>query len=79
MLKKADFFSILLGLLRSFVLINVPNKDCAASVIHEGFDPISDMGQSIDSSIFVMPHATFGSTDLVKHIGPTLDHRHLSF
>jgi hypothetical protein len=44
-------------------LINVPNKDGAASVIHEGFDPISDMGRSIDSSIFVMRHATFVATD----------------
>lgn len=67
------------GLLRSFVLINVLNKDCAASVIHEDFDPISDMGRSIDSSIFVMPHATLDATDLLKHIGPTLDHCHLSF
>src|SRR5580765_8146116 len=45
-----------LGLLRSFVLINVPNKDCASLVIHEGLDPIPDMGRSIDSSIFVMRH-----------------------
>ena len=79
MLKKADFFSILLGLLRSFVLINVPNKDCAASVIHEGFDPISDMGRSIDSGIFVMRYAMFDATDILKHVGPTLDRRHLSW
>ena len=76
--EEDGLFSILLGLLRSFVMINVPNKDCAASVIHEGFDPISDMGRSIDSSIFVMPHATFGATDVLKHIGPTLDRRHLA-
>ena len=75
----ADFFSILLGLLRFFVSINVPNKDCASIVIHESFDPIPDMGRSIDSSIFVMRHATFDATDFLKHIGPTLDCRHLSF
>jgi hypothetical protein len=75
----ADFFSILLGLLRSFVMINVPNQDCAASVIHERFDPIPDMGRSIDSSIFVMRHATFDTTDFLKHIGPALNRRHLSF
>jgi len=39
----------------SFVLINVPNKDGAAFVIYKGFNPISDMGRSIDSGIFVMP------------------------
>ena len=74
----ANFFSILLGLLRSFVMINVPNKDCASLVIHEGFDPISDMGWPIDLSIFVMRHTTFDANDVLNHIGPTLDRRHLS-
>jgi hypothetical protein len=59
-------------------LINVPNKDCAAAVIHEGFDPIPDMGRSIDSSMFVMRHATFDATNSLQHIGPTLDRRHLA-
>ena len=75
----ADFVSILVGLLRFFVSINVPNKDRASFVIHESFDPIPDMGRSIDSSIFVMRHATFDATDFLKHIGPTLDPRHLAF
>jgi hypothetical protein len=66
------------GLLRSFVLIDVPNKDCAALVIHEGFDPIPDMSRSIDASIFVMCHAMFDATHVLKHIGPALDRRHLS-
>jgi hypothetical protein len=60
-------------------VIDVSNKDCATSVIHEGFDPISDMGRSIDSSIFVMRHAMFDATHVLKHIGPTLDRRHLSW
>jgi hypothetical protein len=60
-------------------LIHVPNKDCAASIIHEDFDPIPDMGRSIDSSIFVMPNATFYATDFLKHICPTLDRRDLAF
>jgi hypothetical protein len=64
--------------LRSFALINVSNKDCAASVIHKDFDLIPDMGWSIDSSIFVMRHAPFDATDLLKHIGPTLHRRHLT-
>jgi len=59
-------------------LINVPNKDCAAFVIHEDFDPIPDMGRSIDSSIFIMRHAPFDATDFLNHIGPTLDRRHLA-
>jgi hypothetical protein len=63
------------GLLKSFVLINVSNKDCAASVIHEGLDPIPDMSRSIDSSIFVMRHAPLYTTDFLKHIGPTLHRR----
>jgi hypothetical protein len=37
------------------------------------------MGRSIDSSIFVMRHAPFDATDIPKHIGPTLDCRHLSY
>jgi hypothetical protein len=60
-------------------MINVSNNDCAAFVIQEGFDPIPDMGRSIDSSIFVMRHATFDATDFLKHIGTTLDCRHLSY
>jgi hypothetical protein len=59
-------------------MIDVPNKNCAALVIHEGFDPISDMSRSIDSSIFVMRHAMFDAADVLKHIGPALDRRHLS-
>jgi hypothetical protein len=75
----ADFFSILLGLLRLLVSIHVPNKDCAASVIHEDFDPIPDMGRSIDSCIFVMGYSTLNAADFLKHIGPTLDRRDLAF
>ena len=59
-------------------LINVPNKDCAVSAIHEHFDPVLDMGRSIDSSIFVMCHVTFYATDFLKHIGHVFDRRHLS-
>jgi len=58
-------------------MINVPNKNCAAAVIHEGFNPIPHMGRAIDSCIFVMRHATFDSTDLLKYIGPTFNRRHL--
>ena len=65
LLTLADFFSILRGLLRSFVVIDVPNKDCASFVIHEGFDPIPDMSRSIDSSIFVMRHAMFDAIDFL--------------
>jgi hypothetical protein len=61
-----------------FLSIDVPNKDCAASVIHKDFDPIPDLGWSIDSSILVMRHATFDATDFLKHIGPTLHRRHLA-
>jgi hypothetical protein len=59
-------------------LIDVPNKDRAAPVIYEGFDPIPDMGRSIDSSIFVMCHTMFDATDFLKQIGPALDRRHLA-
>jgi len=62
----------------SFVLINVPNKDGAAFVIYKGFNPISDMGRSIDSGIFVMRHAVFDATEFLKHISPTLHRRHLA-
>ena len=61
-----------------FVLINVSNKDCAASVIHEGLDPILDMSRSIDSSIFVMRHAPLYTTDFLKHIGLTLHRRYVA-
>ncbi|MGC1852967.1 MAG: hypothetical protein WA687_11070 [Solirubrobacterales bacterium] len=60
-------------------MINVPNKDCAASVIREGFDPIPDVSWSIDSSIFVMHHAPLDATDFLKRIGHTLYRRHLAF
>jgi hypothetical protein len=60
-------------------VINIPNKNGASPVIHEGFDPISDMGRSIDSGIFVMRYAMFDATDILKHVGPTLDRRHLSW
>jgi len=60
-------------------MINVPNNHCASFVIHENFDPIPDMGRSIDSSIFIMRHATFDATDFLKHISSTLDRRHLAF
>ena len=48
------------------------------SAIHERFDPVPDLGRSIDSSIFVMRHVTFYATDFLKHIGHVLDRRHLS-
>jgi hypothetical protein len=67
-----------LDLPHSFILINVPNKDRAAFVVYEDFDPIPDMGRSIDSSIFVMPHAAFDTTDFLKHIGPALHRRYLA-
>jgi len=60
------------------VVINVPNKDGAAFAIDEHFDPIPDMGRAIDSSIFIMGHATLEATDFLNHIGPALDSRHLS-
>ncbi len=63
----------------SLILIDVPDKDSAASVVHEGFDPVPDMGRSIDSSIFVMCHPTFDATGILQHIGPTLDCRHLPY
>jgi hypothetical protein len=59
-------------------LINVPNQNCPASVIHEGFDPIPDMGRSIDSRILVMCHAAVDTADFPNNIGPTLNRRHLS-
>jgi hypothetical protein len=65
--------------LRSFVFVNVSDKDCPISVIHEDFDSVPDMSRSIDSSIFVMRHATLTATDFLKHIGSTLDRRHLTF
>ena len=74
MQSKSD---AILGL-RQFVLINVPNEDGAAFAIQERFNPIPDMGRSIDSSIFVMRHATLYTTGFLNHIGPTLDGRHLS-
>jgi hypothetical protein len=46
-------------------LIPVSNKDSAASVIQKDLDPIPDMGRSIDSSIFVMRHATFDATNFL--------------
>jgi hypothetical protein len=39
-------------------VINVSNKDGAVLAIDEHFDPIPDMGRAIDSSIFIMGHAT---------------------
>ena len=60
------------------MVINVPNKDSAAFAIDEHFDPIPDMGRAIDSSIFIMGHATLEATDFLNHIGPALDSRHLS-
>jgi hypothetical protein len=68
-----------LDLLRLIIAINVPHKDCATSVIHEGFDPIPDMGRSIAARILVMRDTEFGPADFLKHIGPTLNLRHLSF
>jgi len=62
----------------SFVLINVPNKDRAALVVYEDFDSIPDMGRSVDSSIFVMCHTTFNTTDFLKHIGTALHRRYLA-
>jgi len=59
-------------------MINAPNKDRTAVVIHEHFDPIPDMSGSIDSSIFVMCHATFDAIDFLNHLCPTLDRRHLA-
>ena len=67
-----------LDLVRSFALINVPNQDCASFVIYVDFNSIPDMGRSIDSSIFVMCHTTFDTTDFLKHIGPTLHRRYLA-
>jgi hypothetical protein len=69
----ANVFGILLGLPRSFRLDRYSEKDCAASAIHEDFDPISNMSRSIDSSIFVMRRAIFDTTDFLKHIRSTLD------
>ncbi|MEK7783905.1 MAG: hypothetical protein AAB658_00590 [Chloroflexota bacterium] len=67
-----------IDLLRSFIPIDVPNKDCAAFVVDEDFDSIPDMGRSIDSSIFVMRHTTFDTADFLKHIGPALHRRYLA-
>jgi len=67
-----------LDLPHSFILIDVPNTDCAASVIYEDFNSIPDMGRSVDSSIFVMCHTTIDTTDFLKHIGPTLHGRYLA-
>ena len=58
-------------------MINVPDKDCASLVIHEGFDLIPDMGRSIDSRIFVMCHATFDFADFLTHRGPNLSYNSL--
>src|SRR5207244_9940417 len=51
-----------LGLLRSFVLINVPNKDCASLVIYEGFDPSPELRRPIASSFYVMTHTFLADT-----------------
>jgi len=59
-------------------LIYVSNQDSAASGIHKDVDPIPDTGRSIDSSIFVMRHATFDATDFLQDSGLTLDRRHLA-
>ena len=69
---------IRIDLPHSFGSINVPNKNGAPSAIHEDFYSIPNMDRSIDSSIFVMRYAMFGATDVLKHIGPTLDRRHLA-
>lgn len=68
-----------LGLPQSFVVINILNKDSAAFAIDGHFDPIPDMGWAIDSSIFIMCHATLYATDVLNHICPALDGRHLSY
>jgi hypothetical protein len=65
-------------LLHSFDPIDIPNKDRAAFVVYEGFDPIPDMSRSIDSSIFVVCHTTFDATDFLKHIGSALHRRDLA-
>jgi hypothetical protein len=59
-------------------LVTAVVQDGAAFAIDEHFDPIPDMGWAVDSSIFIMGHATLEATDFLNHIGSALDSRHLS-
>jgi hypothetical protein len=61
----------------SFALIDVLNKHRTPIVIEIGFNVVSDMSGSIDSSIFVMCHALLDTAGLPKHIGAALHRRHL--
>jgi hypothetical protein len=61
------------------VVINVQNKNGAAFAIDEHFDPIPDMGWAIDSSIFIVCHATLYATDVLYYIGPALDGHYVSY
>jgi hypothetical protein len=68
-----------LDLRSSFIVIPVSNEDRTASLIHERFDPIPDMGRSIDARILVMRQATVDTTNFPNKISPALNRRHLSF
>jgi|GWRWMinimDraft_5_1066013.scaffolds.fasta_scaffold234070_2 hypothetical protein len=47
-------------------------------MIHKGFNLIPDVSRSIDSSIFVMLHASLVATDVLNHIGAALYRCHLA-